>query len=198
MTDSNERHVKPGWEDRIPRNAEEFETAFRASAVAQRNILDIEAFEETLAGHHTQLTAVATKTKTKNYTIPFHQQVWACTNRQFRVMLGDRVSLYARWVGVAFQGLIVGSSFYQLPGTAAGVFPRGGLLFLTLLFNALLALAELTAAFGSRAILMKHKSFSFYRPSAYAIAQVVADIPLCAMQVLIWSVIVYFMAGKWS
>ena len=36
-----------------------------------------------------------------------------------------------------------------------------------LLFNALLALAELTNAFVSRPILLKHKSFSFYRPSAY-------------------------------
>jgi ABC-type multidrug transport system permease subunit len=67
--------------------------------------------------------------------------------------------------------------------------------FFTLLFNALLALAELTVAFSSIPILLKHKSFSFYRPSAYAIALVVVDLPLCAVQVALWNIVVYFMAG---
>lgn len=61
--------------------------------------------------------------------------------------------------------------------------------------NSLLALAELTAAFQSRPILLKHKSFSFYRPSAYAIGQTVIDVPLVFVQVLIFDVVVYFMAN---
>jgi ATP-binding cassette, subfamily G (WHITE), member 2, PDR len=69
-----------------------------------------------------------------------------------------------------------------------------GVIFFQLLFNALLALAELTAAFESRPILLKHKSFLFYRPSAYAIAQTVVDIPLVLIQVLIFNIVVYFMA----
>lgn len=60
---------------------------------------------------------------------------------------------------------------------------------------ALLALAELTAAFESRPILLKHKSFSFYRPAAYAIAQTVVDVPLVFVQVVIFDVVVYFMAN---
>lgn len=63
-----------------------------------------------------------------------------------------------------------------------------------LLFNALLALAELTAAFESKPILLKHKSFSFYRPAAYAIAQTVVDIPLVFIQVVIFDLVVYWMA----
>lgn len=98
-------------------------------------------------------------------------------------MLGDRQSLIGKWGGILFQGLIVGSLFYDLPKTSAGVFQRGGVLFFMLLFNALLALAELTSAFTSRPILLKHKTFSFYRPSAYAIAQVLIDLPLVAVQV---------------
>lgn len=83
----------------------------------------------------------------------------------------------------------------NLPKTAAGVFTRGGVMFFMLLFNALLALAELTSAFESRPILLKHKSFSFYRPAAYAIAQTVVDMPLVLIQVVIFDVVVYFMAG---
>jgi ABC-type multidrug transport system permease subunit len=94
-----------------------------------------------------------------------------------------------------FQALIVGSLFFDLPNTAEGVFPRGGVIFFMLLFNALLALAELTSAFESRPILLKHKSFSFYRPAAYAIAQTVVDVPLVLVQVVIFDIVVYFMAN---
>lgn len=81
-------------------------------------------------------------------------------------------------------------------------------MFFILLFNALLAMAELTAAFESRPILMKHKSLwgppgrkwkiivlifssSFYRPAAYALAQVVVDVPLVFIQVVLFDIIVY-------
>jgi ATP-binding cassette subfamily G (WHITE) protein 2 (SNQ2) len=198
VTDPHERHVKEGWETRIPRTAKEFEDTFRNSTAYEANLRDIEDFEATL---QEQLEARARETseatKRKNYTVSFQKQVIACTSRQFKVMLGDKLSLGARWIGLGFQSLIVGSLFYNLPSNAQGVFPRGGVLFFTLLFNALLAMAEMTASFDSRPIMLKHKAFSFYRPSAYAIAQVVTDIPLCAVQVLIWGVIVYFMASEY-
>jgi ATP-binding cassette subfamily G (WHITE) protein 2 (SNQ2) len=41
-------------------------------------------------------------------------------------------------------------------------------MFFILLFNALLALAELTAAFDSRPILMKHKSLCVVRVRSHA------------------------------
>jgi ATP-binding cassette subfamily G (WHITE) protein 2 (SNQ2) len=156
VTDPNERHVKPGWENRIPRTAEEFETAFRNSDMARKNLLDIEAFESSLSEQpaaQAQRDSDTPQAK-MNYTISFPAQVAACTSRQFKVMYGDKLSLAARWVGVAFQSIIVGSLFYDLPSNALGVFPRGGILFFTLLFNALLAMAELTAAFESRPMLV--------------------------------------------
>ena len=51
------------------------------------------------------------------------------------------------------------------------------------------------AAFESRPILLKHKSFQFYRPAAFAIAQTVVDVPLVLIQVTIFDVVVYFMAN---
>jgi ABC-type multidrug transport system permease subunit len=68
-------------------------------------------------------------------------------------------------------------------------------MFFILLFNALLAMAELSASFESRPIMLKHKSFSFYRPSAYALAQVVVDVPLVFIQATLFELIVYFMAN---
>jgi ABC-type multidrug transport system permease subunit len=93
--------------------------------------------------------------------------------------------------------------------SSRGVFTRGGVLFFMILFNALLALAELTSTFATRPIIIKHKNLyaaalrpisrlirltrnsSFYRPAAYALAQVVIDVPAVFVQVTIFTIIVY-------
>ncbi|EFQ33720.1 ABC-2 type transporter [Colletotrichum graminicola] len=196
VTDVHERHIREGWENRIPRTPEEFDTAYRNSDAYQRNLSDIEDFESQLSQQMEQRRQhESKKSETKNYEIPFHKQVLYCTKRQFMVMAGDRASLFGKWGGLVFQGLIVGSLFYNLPNTAAGAFPRGGTLFFLLLFNALLALAEQTAAFESKPILLKHKSFSFYRPAAFAIAQTAVDVPLVFIQVVLFNVIIYWMSN---
>jgi ATP-binding cassette, subfamily G (WHITE), member 2, SNQ2 len=196
VSDVHERSIKEGWENRIPRSAAQFAEAYRNSDICRKNIEDIRDFEkQTEVQRRDRLANQSKATKKKNYTLPFHKQVWACTQRQVLVTLGDKASLYGKWGGILFQSLIVGSLFYNMPQTTAGVFTRGGVMFFMLLFNALLALAELTSAFSSKPILLKHKSFSFYRPAAYAIAQTVVDIPLVFIQVSIFNIVVYFMAG---
>lgn len=196
VTDVHERSIRPGWEDRIPRSAEDFAAVYRKSDAYQRNLADMADFEAHTAEQQRQISQNSSKaTKKKNYTISFPSQIMAVTQRQFLVMWGDKASLVGKWGGIVYQGLIVGSLFYQLPDTASGAFTRGGVLFFILLFNALLALAEQTAAFEAKPILLKHKNFSFYRPSAYAIAQTVVDVPLVFIQVVIFDIIIYWMAG---
>lgn len=159
VSDEHERQIKAGYEDRIPRSAEQFAAAYRKSEIYQRNLSDIAEFERNMEQQRQERLATTAKAaQQKNYTLSFNQQVLACTHRQFLIMFGDQQSLVGKWGGILFQALIVGSLFYNLPATAAGVFSRGGVLFFMLLFNALLALAELTAAFSSRPILLKHKT----------------------------------------
>ncbi|KAL6824697.1 ABC-2 type transporter [Trichoderma sp. SZMC 28015] len=194
VSDQHERSIRPGWEQRIPRSPDEFFNAYRKSEIYRENIADMEAFEKELQTQAEEREAAHRKKIEHNYTLAFHQQVIACTKRQFLIMIGDSASLFGKWGGLLFQGLIVGSLFYNLPETAAGAFPRGGTLFFLLLFNALLALAEMTAAFTSKPIMLKHKSFSFYRPAAYAVAQTVVDVPLVFIQIVLFNTIIYFMA----
>ncbi|KAI1106731.1 ABC-2 type transporter [Jackrogersella minutella] len=196
VTDPHERSVRRGWEDRIPRSAQEFANSYRQSEAYQLNLEDIKDYEAQLEEQQrARGENTSKKTEKKNYTIPFHQQVIALTKRQALIMLGDKASLIGKWGGIVFQGLIVGSLFYNLPNTVAGAFTRGGVLFFILLFNALLALAEQTSAFASKPILLKHKNFSFYRPAAFTLAQTVVDIPLVFIQVTLFDVIIYWMAG---
>ncbi|KAJ5773236.1 CDR ABC transporter [Penicillium paradoxum] len=195
VSDPHARRVKEGWENRIPRTATEFQDLYRRSDIYKRNLADIESFEGEIQAQKQEREAARSGKQRKNFTISFYKQVMILTHRQFLVMFGDRETLIGKWGVITFQALIIGSLFYNLPDTSSGVFTRGGVMFFILLFNALLAMAELTAAFDSRPILMKHKSFSFYRPAAYALAQVVVDIPLVFIQVVLFDLIVYFMAN---
>ncbi|THY36246.1 ABC drug exporter AtrF [Aureobasidium pullulans] len=177
VTDEHERHVKEGWENKIPRSGEDFDRIFQQSEQKKRNLKEIEEFEGetqklTEARHEAQTKA----TRKKNFEVSLPKQVMACTQRQFLVMIGDKQATVGKWGGIGFQALIVGSLFYNQPKTVLGAFPRG-------------------AVFQSRPILLKHKSYQFYRPSAFAIAQTVVDIPLVFVQVFIFDIVVYFMSG---
>jgi len=93
------------------------------------------------------------------------------------------------------KAIIVGSVFLLLPLTASGTFTRGGVLFFSLLFNSLISQAELLMSMQGRPILYKHKRFAMYRPAAFAISQICVDIPMVIVQILLFSVCLYFMAG---
>lgn len=171
VSDEHERSIRKGWEDRIPRSASDFSNAYRKSDAYQKNLDDMKDFESQLESQRkARLENRSEKNKKKNYTVSFQKQVMACTKRQFLVMIGDRASLIGKWGGIVFQSLIVGSLFFQLPNTTSGAFTKGGVLFFILLFNALLALAEQTAAFESKPILLKVSSIAFilfhYRKSS--------------------------------
>ncbi|KAK6539050.1 hypothetical protein TWF694_010595 [Orbilia ellipsospora] len=196
VTDLNERRVRKGWEDRVPRSSSEFQQAYLESDERKRIEAEIKDFEvESAEQVRIRAANKGKDTKRRNFTVSFPEQVRACTVRQFRVLLGDPLTMFGKWGGVVFQALIVGSLFYNTPATAAGAFPRGGVLFMLILFNTFLALAELPASFVARPIMLKHRSFSFYRPSAFAIAQVMVDIPSVAIQVVLFNLIVYWMTG---
>ncbi|KAJ5287465.1 hypothetical protein N7478_003151 [Penicillium angulare] len=195
VSDKNARRIRSGCESRVPRTAEEFQATYRRSDAYKATFADIEDFENELKSQEHERELARRNMTTKNFTIPFWKQVSIFTHRQLLVILGDQAALAGKWGVIIFQALIVGSLFYDLPDTSSGIFTRGDVMFFILLFNALLALAELTAAFESRPILMKHKSFSFYRPAAYALGQVVVDVPLVLIQVVLFNEVVYFMAN---
>lgn len=117
VSDPHARRVKTGWEDRIPRSAEEFQAAYRKSNICQAAVADIENFEKEHEVQEHERETARHKMVKKNYTVSFYKQVMILTHRQFLVMFGDRQSLIGKWALIVFQALIVGSLFYNLPDT---------------------------------------------------------------------------------
>ncbi|KAF9365572.1 hypothetical protein BGX34_009398 [Mortierella sp. NVP85] len=203
ITDHHERKPRAGFAGRVPRTPKEFEDAYKASsffATEERQRIEYQgSVQETNPAQDFREAAKQQKQKHVSvkdpYTINFVGQVKALTVRQFQLTRGDMTSVVSRYASNVIKAIVVGSVFFLLPLSANGAFTRGGVLFFSLLFNALISQAELPMAMQGRPILYKHKSFAMYRPSAFAISQICVDIPLVIVQILLFSVVLYFMSG---
>jgi ABC-type multidrug transport system permease subunit len=128
-------------------------------------------------------------------TVSFITQVRACVTRQYQIIWGDKATLLIKQISTLIQALIAGSLFYNAPDNSAGLFTKSGAIFLSLLFNSLLAMSEVTDSFSGRPVLAKHKAFALYHPAAFCIGQIAADIPVLLFQVSHFSIVLYFMVG---
>lgn len=50
-------------------------------------------------------------------------------------------------------------------------------------------------AVSGRVVIARHKEYAFYRPSAVSIARVLVDFPVLLVEVIIFSILMYFMTG---
>lgn len=133
--------------------------------------------------------------KSSVYAIPYYLQVWALMQRQYLIKWQDKFSLVVSWITSITVAIVLGTVWLNLPQTSAGAFTRGGLLFISLLFNAFQAFSELASTMLGRPIVNKHRSYTFHRPSALWIAQIIVDTAFSAAQIMLFSIIVYFMCG---
>ncbi|EXJ87727.1 hypothetical protein A1O1_04652 [Capronia coronata CBS 617.96] len=205
--DPNERQFQPGKEDSTPKTAEELELAFRRSDIYKQNLTDVEAYERDLhdSGHQsTKVFQDAVKEQKSNsrllpshsnYTVSFWRQVLACTIREFWLFWGDKTSLYTKAFIIVSNGLITGSLFYGERLDTSGAFPRTGALVFCILFLGWLQLTELVRAVSGRVVVARHKDYAFYRPSAVVIARVLLDLPVLAVQTIVFILIMYFMTN---
>ncbi|KAI5866282.1 ABC-2 type transporter-domain-containing protein [Durotheca rogersii] len=129
------------------------------------------------------------------YSVGFHLQVWALMKRQFVLKLQDKLSLSLSWFRSIIIGIVLGTLYLNLQQTSASAFGKGGLLFISLLFNAFEAFSELGSTMTGRPIVNKHKAYTFHRPSALWIAQIFVDTAFSAVRILVFSIIVYFMSN---
>ncbi|RDA93167.1 hypothetical protein CP533_3167 [Ophiocordyceps camponoti-saundersi (nom. inval.)] len=129
------------------------------------------------------------------YRAGFRLQLWALARRQFALKLQDRFNLVLSWVRSIIIALVLGTLFRNLGRTSASAFGRGGLLFVSLFFNALQAFSELGITMLGRAVVDKHGAYALHRPSALWIAQLAVDQAFAATEILAFSIIVYLMTG---
>lgn len=202
-TDEFERQYAPGFSEKnAPHSPETLAEAYKASELSKNLDREMAVYKEHLKEAKQQYDdfnmavreSKRTGAKKSVYVVGFHQQVWALMKRQFVLKVQDRLALSLAWLRSIVIAIVIGTLFLKLGDTSASAFSKGGLMFTSLLFNAFQAFSELGGVMTGRAVVNKHKSYAFHRPSALWIAQIIVDQAFAASQILVFSVIVYFMA----
>ncbi|KAJ5350438.1 hypothetical protein N7541_008165 [Penicillium brevicompactum] len=202
LTVPTERQIKPGFEHKFPRNADAILAEYQKSSTYQQMVAAYdypdtetsrdrtEAFKESVAWEKSKHLP-----RGSSLTTSFWAQVIACTQRQYQILWGEKSTFLIKQVLSCAAALIAGSCFYDSPDTSQGLFTKGGAVFFSLLYNCIVAMSEVTESFKGRPVLIKHKGFAMYHPSAFCLAQITADFPVLLFQCTIFSVVIYWMSG---
>ncbi|KAK2462635.1 hypothetical protein APHAL10511_005368 [Amanita phalloides] len=203
VTDPNGRITRRGATN-IPRTATEFSDYFRKSALADVNRADIKSYEAEFVGNQTleleyKESAYSEHSKYANkgspYLLTIAQQVKAVMLRRAQILRGNLFFLQLQLFSFTFQALIMGSLFFKVQDATSGFYSRGGILFFSLLFAALTALAEIPSLYAQRPIVLKHHRAAMYHPFIEALALTLVDVPITAINTIVFGVIMYFMTG---
>ncbi|UKZ49886.1 hypothetical protein TrVGV298_004139 [Trichoderma virens] len=203
-TDEFEREYQPGRSaENAPHSPDTLMEAFKASPyqkMIEDEIAQYKANLENEKQKHDDFLAAFKEgkrgtSKRSPYQVGFHIQVWSIMKRQFILKLQDRFNLFVGWTRSILVAIVLGTLYLNLGQTSASAFSKGGLLFVALLFNAFQAFSELGGTMTGRPLVMRHKAYAFHRPSALWIAQIFVDQAFAASQILLFSIIVYFMTG---
>lgn len=204
-TDDFEREYQEGRSaDNAPHSPATLEAAYNASELAKNLELEMAAYKTSLsaeADKHEDFKVAVLEAKRRGapkksvYNVGFHQQVWALMKRQFVLKMQDVLALVLSWIRSIVIAIVLGTLYLNLGQTSASAFSKGGLMFISLLFNAFQAFSELAGTMVGRPIINKHKAYAFHRPSALWIAQIIVDQAFAASQILLFSIIVYFMTN---
>lgn len=130
--------------------------------------------------------------KPSGYALPFYRQIYECTIRHYQIFLTDRGTWIAEATGTIVQALLLGTLFRDQQDVTQGLYTRCSALFFCVLIMGLQASAEFGNTFVQRPILLKQKALRFYRPGAYALGQILADIPWKFIFIL-YSLPIYWM-----
>lgn len=145
LTNPAERIVARGYENKVPRTADDFAARWKDSQSRQRLLQDINDYEAEypVDGHHldqfrvSRKAAQAKRMRAKSpYTISVPMQIKLCMERGFQRLQGDMTLLFTTVFGNVIMGLVISSVFYNLSDTTESFFSRGALLFFTILFAA--------------------------------------------------------------
>ncbi|KAI9772587.1 MAG: ATP-binding cassette transporter snq2 [Geoglossum umbratile] len=204
ITDPAGRRAKEGWEGRVPRGPDDFAKAWKESRYFAALQEEIKRYEEEFGDGGPQLEEygrlqMAQKSQRQRqgspYTINLRMQMRATLRRAWHRMRGDKVYLGATAFSAVFMSLIMGSVFVNTTHSTSGFFSKGGVIFFSVLFNALQNLAEIGMLYSQRPVVQKQKGYAMYHPFTDSLSSMFVDWPFKLLKIAAFDVIVYFMAG---
>ncbi|PSN70792.1 ABC-transporter [Corynespora cassiicola Philippines] len=205
VTDPATRIVKERCKSRVPRTAQDFEATWRVSEAYYRLQREIESHVQVSQSNLTQeierlqLQRIAEKSPgtraDSHYSLNIPQQFARTFGRSIQRIQGEYIYYLAVTITMLVIPVVMGTMFFDIDPGTIGFFSKGGVIFFAVLFNVFVNFAEVVAQFSQRPIVDKHKSYGFYHPYIDALASLVSQWPLKAFNIIVFTIIVYLMAG---
>ncbi|KAJ7476163.1 pleiotropic drug resistance ABC transporter [Mycena latifolia] len=209
VTDPAGRVIRPGLtpaEDKArPRTSAELAEHFLASPMMEKNLEDIDAYnEECVPGHKERVQQYKRSAQAEHakgtrraspYTTSLPMQARAVMLRRVQIIMGAKTTTVINLATFVLQGVIVGSVFVNSPEATSAFFSRGGVMFFALLFSALSSMAEISALFAQRPIVLRQSKAALYHPFIEAVALTLVDIPITFATTLVFAILLYFIVG---
>jgi len=162
VTDPNARTARKGYENRVPRTADEFVDCYRKSNIWQINQEDMDAYLDEFVDKPQRALAyresaraehATTSSKNSSYVISIPMQTRAVMVRRLQILKGNAAAQIANVVAFMIQAIVVGTVFLRIPNTTETFFSRGGVLYLCVLSPVF------TSSLSSLYILLQCRSF---------------------------------------
>ncbi|KAF5334859.1 hypothetical protein D9758_014292 [Tetrapyrgos nigripes] len=192
-----EEHIPPA-----PRTAAEFAAYFQNSRFAELNRNEIEAYKKEFVNSEpskirgvyqqsAQIEHVRMSRKESPYLVSLSLQAKEVMMRRLQMARGNWLATLLNVVSYIFQGIVVGTAYNNTAENTGAFFSRGGVLFFSLLFSALATMSEIPALFGQRPIVLRQSRWGFYHPFVDQLALFLVDLPIFALTILVFAVIIY-------
>ncbi|KAJ7136060.1 ABC-2 type transporter-domain-containing protein [Mycena epipterygia] len=204
LTNPAERIIAEGFENRVPRTADEFARVWKESAEYQELLRDIAAYNaefplggEALTKFRTsrQLQQSKSISPKSPYTISVRRQIALCMERGFQRLNGDLTNFYTTVFGNFGVTLLISSVFYNLHNSTSSFYARGALLFYAVLINAFASALEIFTLYAQRPIVEKHNAYALYHPFSEAISSMICDLPAKIITATVVNLTFYFMTN---
>lgn len=204
MTSPQERIVREGWENQVPRTPEEFAARWKNSPERAQLLKEIEIYNQENPIHGEQAQKFLDSRRAQQakharpkspYTLSYVQQIELCLWRGFQRLKGDPSLTFTQLFGNIAMALIIGSVFYNMEKTTESFFQRGAVLFFAVLMNAFGSALEILTLYAQRPIVEKHSRYALYHPSAEAFASMLTDMPYKILNAILFNLTLYFLAN---
>ena len=161
MSSPDERVIRPGFENLVPRTSDDFAKRWKESPECQALLQEIDQYSTEHPFNATDFDRFVSSRKAEKsrkqrlkspFTLSYFGQIRLCLWRDFQRLKNDPSVTLAMLVGNFFEALIVASVFYNLPQDTSSFFSRGTLLFMMVLLNAFSSILEILTLYEKRNI----------------------------------------------
>ena len=159
MTSPQERVVKSGWENKVPRTPDEFAVAWKTSPERAALMKELDAYDKEYPYEGEQYEKFVASRQAQQakhqrlkspFTLSYSQQVSLCLWRGFRRLKGDPSLTFTMLFGNSIMALILSSVFYGLKDDTQSFFQRGAILFFAVVMNAFGSNLEILVLYAQR------------------------------------------------